>query len=338
MRRTVRAVAGLAAVAGAGAAAVWIRRRHQAIAKVEPELRDPLMWLPLSIANGPTLRLARLLFERPTEPVAEVEVTEQVVPADGAGIRAFVYRPKGWSAPGPAVLWIHGGGTVLGSAAADHALASRLARDSGVLVVSVDYRLAPEHPFPTPFADCCAALAWMHDQATALGIDRTRVGVGGASAGGLLAASVCQWAVDNELPVAFQLLVYPMLDDRTITGADHDGRGVFVWTPTSNAFAWRAYLGEGAGLAPSAPYAVPARRADLAGLPPTWIGVGDLDLFFTEDLAYAAALRDAGVPVEVHIEPRMHHGADDRLYEVSPMMRAWRARIAAALREGLAGR
>ncbi len=323
-------------VVGAAAAATWAWRRGRAIARVAPELRDPTMWLPLSINSRATLALARLLYEKPTRPVPGVEVTEEHVEREGARVPVVVYEPEGRRAATAVLLWIHGGGTVLGSAATDHALASALARDTGAVVVSVDYRLAPEHPFPTPFDDCYAALEWLHASAGALGIDPARIAVGGASAGGLLAASVCQRAADEGLGVAFQLLVYPMLDDRTATRRDHDGRGLFVWTPTSNAWAWGAYLGHRPGRSSVAPYAAPGRREDLTGLPPTWIGVGELDLFHDEDLAYAARLRACGVPVELHVEPRMHHGADDELYEVSPLMRAWRTRIARAVRDGLA--
>lgn len=334
-RGPLRWIALGASLAGMTALAGWTWQRGRAIARVSPELRDPLMWLPLSINSKATLAVARRFFEQPKVPVAGVAVRQESVEADGVDIPVVVYEPEGRQVPGPALLWIHGGGTVLGSVEADHTLASALARDSGALVVSVDYRLAPEHPFPVPFDDCYAGLEWLHANAAALGVEPARIAVGGASAGGLLAASVCQRAVDEGVGVAFQLLVYPMLDDRTASRRDHDGRGVFGWTPTSNAWAWGAYLGHRAGAPEVAPYAVPSRREDLSGLPPTWIGVAELDLFYGEDLDYAARLRAAGVPVEVHVEPRMHHGADDELYDVSPLMRAWRARMARAVREGL---
>lgn len=320
---------GLGAVAAAAVA-----RRYRTISAVAPALRTPDLWLPLWVDNRLLLAIGRRLYSRTTEPVAGVTVVQRQVPG---GQDVFVYEPAGRERPSGALLWIHGGGTILGRPEADHALCSRIARDARIPVVSVRYRLAPEHPFPAGLDDCSAALRWLHEHAAELGVDAARMAVGGASAGGGLAAAVVQRATDDGLPVAFQLLVYPMLDDRTVLRRDHAGRGRILWTPRSNAYAWTSYLGHPPGAAEPRPYAVPARREELSGLPPAWIGVGDLDLFHDEDLEYARRLQKAGVPVTVLVEPGMYHAAEVELHATVPSMRAFRQAIVDALVAGVAG-
>ena len=206
--------------------------------------------------------------------MAGVTISSRDVPD---GQEAFLYEPIGRTHPTGALLWIHGGGMILGHPEGDHDLCSRIARDLGILVVSVRYRLAPEHPFPAGFDDCFAALRWLHDNATDLGVENSRIAVGGSSAGGGLAAAVAQKAHDEGVPLRFQLLLYPMLDDRTVLLRDTEGRGRITWTPRSNAYAWTCYLGHPPGAVEPPPYAAPARREDLTGLAPAWIGVGNLD-------------------------------------------------------------
>lgn len=207
----------------------------------------------------------------------------------------------------------------------EHEVCAHYARELGILVVGVDYRLAPEHPFPAALDDCYAALRWLHDRAEQLGVDPARIAVGGASAGGGLAAGLAQRAHDlAEVPVALQVLTYPMLDDRTVLRRDHAGRGRILWTPASNRYGWTSYLGHPPGAAEPPPYAVPARRADLAGLPPAWIGVGELDLFHDEDVEYARRLEAAGVPVTLHVEPGMYHAAERDHAARVPAMAAFR--------------
>ena len=209
--------------------------------------------------------------------------------------------------------------------------------EAGVLVASVDYRLAPERPFPAGLTDCHAALRWLHAHAEERGVDPARIAVGGDSAGGGLAAALVQLAHDRgEVPVAFQLLVYPMLDDRTVLEADDDGTEHFVWSRRSNRFGWTAYLGHEPTVESAPEYAAPARREDLSGLPPAWIGVGDLDLFHAEDLAYAARLRAAGVACEVHEVPGMYHGADVLHAFRTPLTADFLERMIAALRRATA--
>jgi acetyl esterase/lipase len=219
-----------------------------------------------------------------------------------SGVRVWLYRPPGVTKPGPALLWIHGGGYVIGSPAQDYAQCRRFAAKLGATVAAVEYRLAPKHPYPAGLDDCYAALAWL---AGLPAVDPDRVAIGGASAGGGLAAALALLARDRgEVPLAAQLLVYPMLDDRSV-GPEFDHPGHRLWTHESNRFAWSVYL-DGADPA----VAVPARHQDLSGLPPAWIGVGTLDLFHDEDLAYAQRLREAGVPCDVEVVDGAFHGFD----------------------------
>jgi acetyl esterase/lipase len=322
------------AALGALILAAGVLRRSRTLSAVAPGLRTPALWLPLRVDNRALLAVGRRLYSRATDPVDGVTVTARDVPD---GLDVFVHEPVGRTRPTGALLWVHGGGTILGRPEMDHQLCSRIASHVGIPVVSARYRLAPEHPFPAGLDDCHAALRWLHDSADELGVDPARIAVGGASAGGLLAAAVVQRAHDEQLPVAFQALVYPMLDDRTVLRADHRGRGRILWTPRSNAYAWGAYLGVVPGAVEPPPYAVPARREDLDGLPPAWIGVGDLDLFHDEDLEYARRLEKAGVPVTVRVEPGMYHAAEVELHATVAPMRAFQEdmfdALAAALRD-----
>jgi acetyl esterase/lipase len=212
-----------------------------------------------------------------------------------------LHRPPGLPQRAPALLWIHGGGTLMGTAVQDDRYCRKLSHLTGVAVAAVEHRLAPEHPYPTPVDDCYAALQWLARQPW---VDPDHVAVGGASAGGHFAATVAQRAHDREeVELAFQLLVYPMLDDRT--GADRNGPRRIMWTESDNQLAWHWYLN---GADPVE--AVPARRQDLSGLPPAWIGVGTLDLFYEECLEYARRLREAGVPVHEQIVPGAFHAFD----------------------------
>jgi acetyl esterase/lipase len=224
---------------------------------------------------------------------------EVITLASGAGVRLF--RPSGVTEPVPALLWIHGGGYVLGTAQQDDQLCRRFSAGLGITVASVEYRLAPEHPYPIPLEDCYSALTWL---AGLPSVDPGRVAIAGASAGGGLAAALALLARDRgELTPAFQVLVYPMLDDRSSATAENPGYR--LWNTRSNRFGWAAYLG---GTDPRV--AVPGRRDDLSGLPPTWIGVGTHDLFHDEDLAYAERLTNAGVPCHVEVVPGAFHGFD----------------------------
>jgi acetyl esterase/lipase len=248
-----------------------------------------------------------------------------------AGVPVRVYRPQ--AAPsGGALLWLHGGGLIVGRPAMDDGRCVAWARELGVLVVSVGYRLAPEHPFPAALDDAHAAWTWLQGAAASSGVDPARVAVGGASAGGGLAACLAQRVRDaGGAQPAAQLLVYPMLDDRTAARRELDGAGYRVWTNRSNRAGWAAYLGREPGAREAPAYAAAARRGDLGGLPPAWIGVGALDLFLDEDRAYAARLEAAGVATELFEVPGAPHGFDALAPDV-PLARAFLARQTAFLR------
>ncbi len=222
------------------------------------------------------------------------------------GVR--VYRPSVIRSPA-ALLWIHGGGFVIGRAVQNDRFCGATARELGIVVVSVEYRKAPGHPFPAALDDCAAGWAWIQREAAALRIDPGRVAVGGESAGGGLAASLVQRLFDEggTLPAA-QWLFCPMLDDRTAAHRELDAIGHFVWNNRLNRFGWRSYLGREPGEASPPAYAAAARRDDLAGLPPAWIGVGDIDLFCEEDRAYGERLRASGVEATLDVVPGAPHG------------------------------
>lgn len=233
-----------------------------------------------------------------------------------------VYRPKGVEGPLPCVYWMHGGGMVLGTYDGDDPRFDRWCPMFNCVGVSVEYRLAPETPYPGPMDDCYTGLAWVHQNADILGIDRARLGIGGPSAGGGLAAGLGLLARDlGEVPLAFQLLIYPMIDDRMTTPSSQ--WDVPIWAPSANRFGWASYLGDLTG--GDVPiYAAPARAAELAGLPPSYIMVGTLDGFLDEDLLYAQRLNQAGVATELHVYPGAPHGFDGLLPDTDVSHRAER--------------
>ena len=209
----------------------------------------------------------------------------------------------------PCIYWMHGGGFVLGTNRNDDLRFDRWCRRFRCVGVSVEYRLAPETPYPGPMQDAYAGLHWVHRHAAELGVDPLRIGIGGASAGAGLAAGLGLLARDRgEVPLAFQALIYPMLDDRMMTASAQ--WEVPVWNPGSNVYGWKAYLGDAYGTDDVPIYAAPARAASLAGLPPTYILVGTLDGFLDEDLTYAQRLNHHGVPAELHVYPGAPHGFD----------------------------
>jgi len=205
----------------------------------------------------------------------------------------------------------------------------------GIMVVSVDYRLAPRHPFPTPLDDCYAALKWVHSSAKALGIDPQRIAIGGESAGGGLAASLVQLAHDRgEIHPIFQLLIYPMLDDKSTLRTDLSHVDLHTWTQANNRFGWESYLDQACGSDNLPPYAVPSQREDFKGFPPTWIGVGTLDLFHDEDVAYTQKLKTAGVDCELVTITGAFHGFDQFDHDL-PVVQAFRESQIEALRKHL---
>ena len=265
--------------------------------EIHPELRRVARFAPRQIVYPWSLPILRRLSIASRSSNDGVDVMD--LPG-GAGAR--LYRPTAATAPTAALLWIHGGGYLLGSPEQDDALCRRYVQRLGITVAAVRYRLAPEHPYPIPLEDCYRVLTWL---AGLPGVDADRIAIGGASAGGGLTAALSFLARDRgEVSPALQVLSYPMLDDRTV-GPDLEKPGFRLWNARSNRFGWTSYLG---GADPAV--AVPARRTDLVGLAPAWLGVGTLDLFCAEDLAYAARLNAAGVECEVHEVPGAFHGFD----------------------------
>jgi acetyl esterase/lipase len=242
--------------------------------------------------------------------------------ADGSRLRLKVYRSSraqaaasaeaagsaGAGAPG--ILWLHGGGYVLGSPEQDGSSYRRIIEATGGVIVAPDYRLAPVAPYPAALDDCALALRWLRDHATELGVRDDQLAVAGNSAGGGLTAALTLRERDSgEVAIAFQVPLYPMLDDRCATPSAQDNDGP-VWDSITNRNAWKVYLGDLAGSDAVPPYAAPARATDLAGLPPAFTYVGDLEPFRDEVVAYVARLRAAGVPVEFEVVPGAYHGFD----------------------------
>lgn len=283
---------------------------------VDPELLGWLEQLPPIEFSGEALPFLRqgmelALAALPVPEGLDVEVESRtIVGGNGQPMTVIVYRPTAMAASAAAILQIHGGGYILGTASMGESANRARAAALGCLVVAVDYRLAPETPHPGPVEDCFAALEWLAGEAGQLGIAPDRIAIQGESAGGGLAAALALLARDRGGPsIRHQHLIYPMIDDRTCTHSEpHPHTGEFVWTAQSNRFGWRALLGEEPGGNGISPYAAAARAEDLSGLPSTYISAGALDLFLEEDLEYARRLLRAGVPTELHIWPGAYHG------------------------------
>jgi acetyl esterase/lipase len=282
---------------------------------IDPQLLPVLELFPHFALSGETLGAVREMFAAaPDTPIPEgLERAQMFVagPTGSPDVRVLVYRPDGGEEEArPAVLHIHGGGYVIGTPEMNDPSNRVLAITLGCVVVSVDYRLAPETPFPGPLEDCYAALLWLWRTAEALGVDRERIAVVGESAGGGLAAALALLARDRgEVKLAFQQLVAPMLDDRTMPGdAANVYVGEFVWQPANNLFGWTSMLGGETGGVGVSPYAAAARATSLLDLPATYISVGALDLFLEENIEYARRLLRAGIPVELHVIPGAFHG------------------------------
>jgi acetyl esterase/lipase len=288
---------------------------------VHHELRS-VRYLPSMVLNSWNLRALRFvsgfinLGSKPLDTIEREEIT--IGNSNGnPSVQVTVTRPRKNSVNMPAIFWIHGGGLVLGNRAMDEGQADKWAEAYGAMIVSVEYRLAPEHPAPAAADDCFAAWKWMIENAEKLKIDKTRVVLGGNSAGGGLAAATTQRVFDDggQQPI-LQLLVYPMLDDRTVNAPNPKKH--YVWTTKANRFGWTSYLGCAPGSKQVPKYSVPARREDLRGLPPAWIGVGDQDLFFEEDVTYANRLTAAGVDVVLDTVKGAFHGSEGLFPSAEP--------------------
>lgn len=265
---------------------------------VDPDLRTTARILPRGYALNSGLAVPRAAMTLLGRIRAAREVPVATVDDD---VSVRLHRPARLADPAAALLWIHGGGFVMGSARQEDSFCRKLSHLTNVAVAAVDFRLAPEHPYPASLEDCYAALLWLSQQPW---VDSSRIAIGGLSSGGGLAAALAFLARDRgEIRPAFQLLSHPNLDDRT--GSQPTGRRRLVWSEADNRQAWRWYLGDA-----DPADAVPARRTDLAGLAPAWIGSGSLDLLHNEALEYGRRLNEAGTPCHVEIAVGAFHAFD----------------------------
>ncbi len=306
-------------------------------ARVAPELADALAAFPPIALDDERLPRVRAALDRAVAPrPTTVRIDDHMATGQtGHEILIRTYRPLDSDHPRPALYWIHGGGLVLSSVRRDDASCAAIAVELDIVVASVEYRLAPEHVYPAAIEDTYDGWQFINDHASTLGIDKTRVALGGASAGAGLAAALTLLVRDRGAPMpSFQLLRYPMLDDRALTPSSRAVVDPRVWNRESNAYGWNAYLNGRAGAADVPAYAAAARADDLSGLPPAVITVGDLDLFLDENVDYAQRLDQAGVATELRVYPGAFHGAPSAAPD-APIIGRWRGDEHDALRRAL---
>lgn len=310
---------------------------------IDPDVREPLDQL-LEVMPGGFNSIPDIVQRRAavTQMLAALEIPpnpnvtseDRMVPGpDGApDIKVRIYRPVDATGTLPGIYFIHGGGMILGDIDGEDAVATSVCEQVDAVVVSVEYRLAPEHPYPAPVEDCYAGLAWMARHAAELRVDPDRLAVYGGSAGGGLTIAISMLARDRAFPaLRFQMPIYPMIDDRNETPSSHEITDIGLWDRAGNIEAWKWYLGDGK----PDQYAAPARAEDLAGLPPTYIDVGTLDLFRDEDITFAMRLMAAGIPTELHVSPGAYHAAEVFAPAAPLSERIWTRRFE-ALRRALA--
>lgn len=334
------------AAAGVGAAPAETIDAETArlLAMVDPEFRAAAMMMRQGMNRFAPMSMDKLKERRawiaslPAEPLPDVPFEERRVPVPGGGeVRVYVVNARPGEAR-PGVLHIHGGGFNASSARGSLRNVQELAVGLDCPVVTVDYTIAPEAIWSQSLEENYAALLWMRDHGAEIGIDAERIALTGDSAGGGHAALLSVAARDRgEARIAFQALIYPMLDDRTGSSrAVPEHIGAFGWNVDANRFGWECFLGQRAGMATVPPGSVPARVEDLSGLPPTFIGVGALDLFVDESIDYARRLIDAGVPTELAVVPGAFHGFD-MIVKDAAASRAFTAAKLAAIRRGWEG-
>ena len=287
------------------------------LATLDPEIVDSLDAIPVEMisAVGDDPPKARAMYESFKDMIAgmlpptEVTAEERTIPGPDGELPIVIYQPPN-PAPRPGLLWIHGGGYIIGSARDDLSCIG-MAEHADCTIVSVDYRMAPDVTYKESVADCFAGLKWLADNADELGVDGSRLAIGGASAGGGLSAGLALYNRDHGGPaLLLQLLIYPMIDDTHDTPSGHEITHEKVWNRDVSLKAWRMYLGDEYGTERVSPYAAAARATELSGLPPAFVTVGARDLFRDESIDYAQRLMAAGIPTELAVYPGMFHGGE----------------------------
>jgi acetyl esterase/lipase len=291
--------------------------RHAMPYRLDPELAEIARVAPTidirdvaAARNGMAAIAAQLAAQAaaPKEDRVRLEDRKIAGPVGAPPIPVRIYQPRSGSRPRALLVYLHGGAFCVGNLETEHARCLQICGDLGCSVVSVDYRLAPENPFPAGVEDCYAALVWAASHAAELGADPSRVAIGGGSAGGGLAAAVALMARDRGAPrLAFQLLIYPVLDDRLATPSMRAFTDTPIWDRANSVHMWRHYLGASSE---ASPYAAPARAADLSGLAPAYVMTAEFDPLRDEGIEYAMRLMQAGVPTELHNYPGAFHGFD----------------------------
>jgi acetyl esterase/lipase len=287
--------------------------------RLDPEIKEAIKVMVgqprMDFSNIPAARASskKMMANVKMPEISGVITEDRKVPGpkDSPDVPVRVYRPGKRTGLLPALLWIHGGGYMFGDLDQEDFIGKQFSLAGDCVVVSVDYRLAPENPYPAPLEDCYAALKWLASHTSELKADHSRIAIGGASAGGGLASGLGLLVRDRaEIDIIYQLLVYPMMNDCNVAPASQILPDTLLWTRQSNLIGWRSYLGCEPGGTGITCYASASRATDLKGLPPTYITVGDLDLFAQESVEYAWRLIEAGVSTELHVYPGGCHAFD----------------------------
>ncbi len=295
-----------------------------------------ILWeaLPGGLNGIPDIVARRAAYEAfraaaPKGEFSDLNVSDHSYSRPDGDLSLRLYQPKHATEPAPGLIYIHGGGMIMGNLESQDEVLKTTASELGMPIASIDYRKAPEHPYPAAPEDCYAGVCWVFDNATALGMDINNIGLMGASAGGGLALATALMLRDREGPeLKYLLPIYPMIDDRHHTASSKTVLDIGIWDREGSIEAWNWYLGDST---PDA-YAAPARAEDLSGLPPTYIDVGDLDLFRDEDILIAQRLSAAGVPVEFHLWTGAYHASELFAPQAALSQRIWATRYAAIRR------
>jgi acetyl esterase/lipase len=307
--------------------------------RIDPASREPLEQLLQALPGGfnavPNIvarreAVASLLAVMTADlPPNDRVVTENRLapgPEGAPDVPVRIYRPASAIGVLPGLFFIHGGGMIIGNIDNENLTAAMLCEAVKAVVVSTGYRKAPEDPHPAQVNDCCAALSWMAASSGELGFNPDRLAIYGGSAGGNLAIATALRARERGFPsLCYMMPIYPMLDDRNETPSSHEITEVGIWDRSANIEAWELFLGE----KPADAYAAPARAEDLSGLPPTFVDVGEMDLFRDEDITFVARLLQAGVPTEFHLYPGAYHASEVFAPDAELSKRIWATRIAA---------